>query len=210
VRSALGMLGVAGIQIAMLLTFARLWTAYVYTSFFPVYLVDAGLGPALAGTVMSMSGLVSAAVAPSAGFWARRFDEESVAGLGLACGATALVLAPHVTTVPAVFIVPALVGLGQGLSLPLLLSITSAAAPPGQGGVALGLRAMSSQVAAMGAPVVVGPAIAGLGPVLGFGLGGFITGGIILSAHLVHLRDRRHNVQRRPSAAGDRESGRPP
>lgn len=189
-RSAVGLLAVRGMQVALVLSFARVWINRVYSAFLPVVLVESGLGPGVVGTVMATSGLVAAAVAPTAGFWLRWVSQRSAAVIGLGCGAAGLLLAPHATTVPIVYVVPALVGIGAGLSLPLLLGIVAGAAPDSRRGVALGLRGMVNQSAGTVAPVVIGPLIAALGLALGFTAGGLAAGVLLAAAGLLPASDR--------------------
>jgi len=194
VRSAMQLVAIRGIQVALLLTFARLWITNIYSTFLPVFLVDGGMEPALVGTIIATSGLVAALMAPTTGFWTRFGSQQTVAVLGLACGAAALVLTPHVAVVPIVFLVPTLIGIGVGLSLPLLISIVTTAAPAHKRGVALGLRDMVNQSAATIAPVVVGPLITALGMALGFTTGGVVGGALLVAARLTHTLDRREQA----------------
>jgi MFS transporter, DHA1 family, inner membrane transport protein len=185
-RSALGLVALRGIQVALLLTFVRLWTSHVYSAFFPVYLVDTGMDPSLAGTVMATSGLVAAIVAPTTGYWTRFVSQQVATSIGLGCSALGLLLAPHVAAVPEVYIVPVLVGIGSGLSLPLLISIVTTAAPKTQRGLALGLRGMVNQGAATAAPVLVGPLMSALGLTFGFMTGGVVAVAILVAARVLH------------------------
>ncbi len=209
-RSALGLLRIRGMQVALLLSFTRLWIWFTFSTFLPVLLVDAGVAAGVAGTVIAAAGLVAAILSPSAGFWARRLSEPVVLMLALACGATGLLLAPHLQTIPIVYVVPFLVGIGSGLSLPLLLAIVTAAAPDGQRGVALGLRGMVNQVASTAAPVLVGPLIAALGLSLGFTTGGLVGLGMITGARLLHRGTRGASADRRRHAAPSAEQAPPP
>jgi MFS transporter, DHA1 family, inner membrane transport protein len=195
--SAIRLLGLRGIQVALLFTFVRLWTGAVYNTFFPVYLVDSGMSPTLAGTVMAVSGLVAAAMAPTTGYWTRFVSQQTATTVGLGCSALALVLAPHVATVPWVYVVPVLVGIGSGLSLPLLISIVTTAAPSGSRGVALGLRGMVNQTAATAAPVLIGPLMGGLGLLLGFTSGGVLAVVLLAGARWLHTTDPARRVRAR-------------
>lgn len=190
-RSIAGLIAVRGMQVGLMLTFVRLWVTWVFATFFAVYLVESGLQPGLVGVVMATSGLVATLLAPTAGIWTRFVREETVTILALSCGAAGLFLAPHVSTVPFVFIVPACNGVGLGLSLPLLLSIVTGAVPEEKRGMALGLRAMANQSAAAAAPVAVGPVIAGLGALLGFTFGGLFAGLMLFGCLLLQLVGRR-------------------
>jgi len=190
-RSALKLTGVRGIQVALLLTFARLWIATVFNTFVPVYLVGRGFSTGLAGTVVATSSLVAAVMAPTTGYWTRHMCNERATMLGLGCGALSLVLVPHIAAVPVIYIAPILWGVALGTSLPLLISIVTSAAPSDQRGVALGLRVSANKAAATGAPVLVGPLIAGLGMALGFTVGGALALALLAGSRLLHRADRR-------------------
>lgn len=190
-RSALELTALRGIQVALLLTFARLWTSHVYNTFFPVFLVDSvGIQPGVVGTVIATSGLVAALMAPTTGFWTRFISQQGATAIALTFSAVGLILAP-VVVMPWVFVVPVLVGIGQGISLPLLMSIVTTAAPPTQRGVALGLRGLVNQTAATAAPVIVGPLMTALGLGLGFAAGGLVAGIMLMAARGLHLAGRR-------------------
>lgn len=200
-RAALSLLPNTGIQVALLLTFARLWTSHVYAAFLPVFMVDRGIAASTAGLVMATSGLVAAAVAPTTGYWTRIMSVQTATMLGLGCNALGLVLAPQLASVPAIFIVPVLVGIGTGVSLPLLITIVTSVVPIQRRGVALGLRAMVNQVAATAAPVIIGPLMTVAGLAFGFATGGGVAALMLLSARLLHVRTRAAEPSRLDSEA---------
>lgn len=185
-RTALGLVAVRAVQTALLLTFARLWIEWIWMAFFPVYAIQSGLTPVIAGAVVTAKGLVATIVAPSAGAWVRRIPAALSAAAGLGFGALGLALTPYFVEVPWVFASGAMIGVGTGLSLPLLLTIITGAVSPADRGVALGLRVSVNQVAATAAPVVVGPLIAALGPMLAFVLGGSFAALLLGLASVTH------------------------
>jgi MFS transporter, DHA1 family, inner membrane transport protein len=192
-RAAAHLTRIPGIQVALVLTSARLWISTVFSTFLPVFLVEQTVDPAIAGLVMATAGLVAAFMAPTAGAWATRFTPQWATVIGLGFGAVGLVVAPVTVTMPLVFISPALIGIAIGLSLPLLISIVTTAAPDEQRGVALGLRGTVNQAAGTAAPVVVGPIMSALGLGLGFVAGGGV-GLLLLGTAAV--------LQRRPGPDG--------
>lgn len=187
-RPAMDLLGNRSIQIVLLLSGLRLWITWVYTAFIPVYLVDHGLPPAMVGTVLATYGVLGALSTPTTEYWTRFARPITVAMIAMAVGSVGLVLAPHLITVPLVYVVPALIGISQGLSLPVILTAMGRAAPKGRRGLALGLRAMVNQTTAATGPVVVGALIAAVGVAAGFTIGGLFAGGLVLGAHLLHAR----------------------
>lgn len=189
-RSVLSLLAIRGMQVALLLTFARLWIDWVWTAFFPVYAVEAGVAPGLAGTVVTGKALVATLLAPTAGFWAKRLTAEGATAISLGCGTAGLLMTPHLVEIPLVYGSGMLVGIGAGLSLPLLLTIVAQAVPAEQRGLALGLRVNVNQIAATGAPVFAGPLIGALGYMTAFGLSGGVAGTLIACAAILFLRMR--------------------
>lgn len=185
VQSALEMLRLPGVQAMLLLSAVRLWVMWTYVAFVPAYLVEHGFQSAAVGMVLATSGVVATAIAPTAGFWSRYATGPTVAILGLACGSTALFLAPHLVTVPAVYVGPVLIGIGHGISLPLLLTIMADEAPAGKRGVALGLRSAANQTAAAVGPALIGMLISGAGMSTGFAAAGLLGGAMLLGAHLL-------------------------
>lgn len=194
--AALSLLANRGIQVALILSFTRLWSSHVYSAFLPIFMVENGISADTAGVVMATSGFVAAIMAPTTGFWTRFLSPQSAAALGLGCNALGLVLAPHLGSVPAIFVVPVLVGIGIGLSLPLLITIVTSVVPAENRGVALGLRALVNQVAATAAPVIIGPLMTLLGLSFGFTTGGAVAGVLLVMSRVLHVRSRRMDVDR--------------
>lgn len=200
-RAAGQLTRIPGIQVALVLTSARLWISTVFSTFLPVFLIERAVDPAVAGVVVAAAGFVAAGVAPTAGRWSDRLTPQWATVVGLGCGALALVLAPVLVTMPLVFIPPALIGIAIGLSLPLLISIVTTAAPDEQRGIALGLRGTVNQAAGTAAPVVVGPIMSALGLGLGFVAGGGVGFALLATAAVLHRRAgaRGPGVARHPS-----------
>lgn len=208
-RSALTLFGIRAIRVALLLTFVRLWTALVFTTYFPVFLIERGFEPGLAGTVMAVSGLVAALTAPTTGFLVRFASPPTITIVALGGAVAALAIAPHAAGAVTAFVPPVLVGIARGLSLPLLLSMITSASPPDKFGVGLGLRDMVNQTASTLAPVAVGPLIAALGTVLGFTTAGGLAGAILIGAGLLRRRDVRLTAGPGDDGPGDDGRGRP-
>lgn len=188
-RAAAALLGTRTIQVVLVLSGLRLWITWIYGAFIPVYLVDHGLPPALVGTVLATYGVFGAASTPTTEFWTRFFRPVTVAILAIATGTVGLLLSPHLVTVPAVYLVPALIGISQGLSLPVILTVMGAAAPPGRRGLALGLRATVNQATAAAGPVLVGALIGAVGVAAGLTIGGLFAGAVVLGAHALRAAD---------------------
>lgn len=195
VRSAIELLKHRSIQVVLLLSGLRLWITWIYTAFIPIYLVDNGAAPAAVGTVLASYGVVAALVAPTTGVWTRFASPTTVATVAMSSGALALLLAPHLTTMPLVYLAPALIGISQGLSLPVILTIVGASAPPGKRGVALGLRAAMNQTTAASGPIIVGALISAFGVTAGFTTGGLFAALMVLGARVLHEPRGAHGAE---------------
>ncbi|MEX2288993.1 MAG: MFS transporter [Mycobacteriales bacterium] len=178
-RPAARLLTLRGMQIVMLLTFTRLWLMSMWSAFLPLYLVGIGTAPGVVGSAVSTMALVATLTSLLTGRIARLGRATFVGAGGLAVSCAGVALSPVVTTVPGLYLPAALVGIGMGLSLPMLLVLVAANAPPGQRSLALGLRASVNQGAATAAPVLVAPVIGIVGLALGFPLAA-VVGGLIL------------------------------
>jgi DHA1 family multidrug resistance protein-like MFS transporter len=179
------LLRLPGTRFVLVVTFARIWVTIVFTTFLPIILVEDGVSTGTIGIVMSVMGLVATVAAAFAGPLVRASSEFVVASASVGCGALALVLTPVLAVMPTVFVLPCLVGIGVGLSLPALMSIVGETAPPGSVGVALGLRSLANQLASTTGPLVVGPLIATLGLVFGFVAAGGLAGTALAGAYLM-------------------------
>jgi MFS transporter, DHA1 family, inner membrane transport protein len=179
------------IQVALVLTSAVLWISSIYATFLPLLLIEQAIDPAIAGVVMSTAGFVAALVAPTAGVLATRLTPQWATLGGISCGVLALLITPVAGSIPIVFLVPALIGVAIGLSLPLLVSIVTTAAPDDQRGIALGLRGTVNQAASTAAPVVIGPLMSALGLGLGFVVGGGVGALLLGVAAVLTIRTRR-------------------
>lgn len=167
-RETLALLRERRMQVAMFLTFVRLWNPSLFTAFFPLFLVAGGVAAGVAGSVVSTIGLTATVITLGTGWLSRRSSAEVVTAAALACGAAGVAIAPFTTSIPLAYAPAIAIGIGQGLSLPLLITIVSRVAPPGQQGLALGLRSSANQAASAIGPAVGGPLIAAFGVSVGF------------------------------------------
>lgn len=196
-RPAARLLALRGMQIVLLLTFTRLWLISMWSAFLPLYLVGTGTAPGVVGSVVSSMAVVATLTSLLTGRIARLGCATFVAAGGLAVSAAGVALAPVITTAPGLYLPAALVGVGMGLSLPMLLVLVATSAPPGQRSLALGLRASVNQGAATAAPVLVAPVIGVAGLAFGFPLAAVVGGLILLGAVTLEVTGSQ------PGIAGD-------
>ncbi|RIQ35893.1 MFS transporter [Jiangella rhizosphaerae] len=188
--AALGLMRLSRIQTVMFLTFNRLWVPAAWSSFFPLYLVGHGVSPTVAGSVISAMAVVATVTSFFTGRIARLGTPVAVTSVALALGCLGVAVSPVFDTMPLCYLAAALVGIGQGLSLPMLITLMSDAAPPEQRSLALGLRSGVNQAAATVAPVAIGPLIGAAGLAVGFPVAAGIGLAFVLAATWSARRDR--------------------
>jgi predicted MFS family arabinose efflux permease len=154
------LLRVPAIQVAMTMTFSRLWIVTTYTAFVPLILVGAGVRPAVIGAVVAVKGAVSTLTALAAGPLARRMGTVSVGVGSLVLGALGMTAAPWLRDSVTAFIPAALVGLAMGLSLPVILATLADGAQTEDRALSLSMRESANQVASSLAPPIIGRVIA--------------------------------------------------
>lgn len=177
------------IQVDLILTFTRLWLPSTWSSFLPVYLVSVGTSAAIAGSVSAAMAIVATSVSLLAGQVTRIGSPTLMTAAVLGMSAIGVAATPVLTSVPLVYLSAVLVGIGQGLSLPLLLVLVSTSAPPGQRSLALGLRSSVNQMAATASPVLTAQVIALTSLGVGFALSGGLALVFLVMAVLLHPRD---------------------
>lgn len=193
--AAAGLLGNAKIRVALLLTFARLFVPATWKSFFPLFLVASGFPEGSAGAVVAAMALTATVFTLLVGRLSVLGSAEMVTASSLALSVIGVGLAPWMVDGVLPFVSAGLVGVGQGVSLPMLIVIVSGAVPDGQRGLALGLRASVNQLASTIAPVVFGSVVGAVGGVIGFPIAGALIGSCLLvatSGHVKHRRDEPH------------------
>jgi len=157
-----------GPQVAVLLTFVRLWIGTGWSAFFPIYLAERGFNPVIIGSVVSGSGLISSFTGLVAHRLARRMSNQVATAAALALGALGTAISPYVAFVPLVYTPAVFQGVGAGFSMPLVLAMLSNEVPASQRGIAMGLRTGANQAGNLVAPVVTGLLISAFGLPLGF------------------------------------------
>lgn len=186
-RAAGRLLRLREIKVVLLLTFTRLWIPSVWSAFLPLYLVSVGTAASIAGTAASGMAVAGALTSLFAGRVARFGRPAIVTATALAISCAGVALTPLATGIPSVYLPAAMVGIGQGLSLPMLLVLVSVAVPASQRSLALGLRSGVNQAAATAAPIVIAPIIAVGSLGVGFAVAGGIGAASLVTAMIVEL-----------------------
>lgn len=189
--SALAYLRLRAMQIAVLLSFVRVWYQSAWMTFYPVLLVEGGMQESVAGSVLAVASGVAMITSLFAGRMSKYAGVEVLTGITLALGALGVAISPHMTSLPWVYLPPLLYGVGVGVSLPTLLALFTAAAPASGRGVAMGIRTSSNQVAALTAPALSGYIIGVIGVSLGFLASSGIAWALVGFALVLHRVSKR-------------------
>lgn len=186
--SALSLLRLKGLQVILMMSSVRTLSAGAWLAFYPLLLVERGFAPIMAGTMISVHALVAMATALAAGPLAVRTG--SIAALGLSLAITVLGVAlSSPLAVPGLVYVPAiLVGVGMGISLPLLIATVSEEVPAQQRGLAIGIRMTANQLGTTISPAALGLLGASVGLGTGFFLIALACWGVIAVAFSMHRR----------------------
>lgn len=196
--AAWGLMKLPRVQAVMYLTFSRLWIPAVWSSFYPLYLVTSGASATLAGIVVSAMAVAATVTSWFTARIAALGTPVMVTALSLTVSCVGVAVSPLAGDGLWPLLAAALVGFGQGISLPMLISLMSEAAPADKRSLALSLRAGVNQASSTVAPVAIGPLMAVAGAAVGFPVAAVIGVGFLVVAVAVSRRAE----ARAPSAAG--------
>jgi DHA1 family inner membrane transport protein len=186
--AAWGLMKLRRVQAVMYLTFSRLWIPAVWSSFYPLYLVTSGTSATLAGVVVSAMAVAATVTSWFTGRIAALGTPVTVTALSLVVSCVGVAISPLAAVGLWPLVAAALVGFGQGISLPMLISLMSEAAPGDKRSLALSLRAGVNQASSTVAPVVIGPLMAVAGASVGFPVAAVIGAGFLVMAVVVSRR----------------------
>lgn len=186
-RDALDLLRIPGIQVAFLLSFARVWASSVLVAFYSLLLVEQGLSKTVAGLVVSANAGTAMVMTLLVTGLARTMSKEVLTALGLAAGAVGFALIPATGGSALAFVPAVLVGIGEGFSLPLLIAIVGEAAPARLQGMAIGMRIGVNQGAQFTASTLMGAVTGAVGLAAGFPVAGAVTAAVLAAAMARHI-----------------------
>lgn len=189
-RDALDLLRIPGIQVAFLLSFARVWASSVLVAFYSLLLVEQGLSKTVAGLVVSANAGTAMVMTLLVTGLAQTMSKEVLTALGLAAGAVGFALIPATGGSALAFVPAVLVGIGEGFSLPLLIAIVGEAAPARLQGMAIGMRIGVNQGAQFTASTLMGAVTGAVGLAAGFPVAGAVTAAVLAAAMARHTLPR--------------------
>lgn len=153
-------LRVRGMREAMFASLTVLSTVDVLVTYLPAFGDSRGIAPRTVGLLLATRAIASMATRLLIGVLARGFGPHRLLVLSITCAAAALGLLPAVGSVPMLFALMVLIGLGLGLGQPLTMAWVAGRAPAGLRGTALGVRLSGNRLGQLSVPVAVG-AVAG-------------------------------------------------
>lgn len=134
----------------------------------PIYGTALGLSASTIGAILGAFALATFVVRVVLPTLARRLPEWTLIGVAFAISAAVFSVFPLVEQPPLLMLLGFVLGLGLGLTQPLLLALLYAATPEGRSGEAVGIRTGILSVCQLAMPLMFGAigAALGIGPVL--------------------------------------------
>ena len=185
-RDAVDLLRNPGIQVAFLLSFARVWASSVLVAFYSLLLVQEGLSKTVAGLVVSANAGTAMVMTLLVTRLSHAVSKQVLTALGLAAGAVGFALVPATGGSVLAFVPAVLVGIGEGFSLPLLIAIVGEVAPARLQGMAIGMRIGVNQGAQFTASTLMGVVTGAVGLAAGFPVAGAVTAAVLAAAMARH------------------------
>jgi len=137
-------------------TFMRQAGSGIQSSFYGVWLSEAGFSAGVIGMLIGVGNLVSAGTALSIGPLTRRFNEHWLLLAVIFLAIVSIAITPMLDTVAVLLVAISLRGVGQGLNLPLMLSIAARAVGKDFQGRVAALRISFNRLGSMLVPFVMG------------------------------------------------------
>ncbi len=155
-KTTLRLLLLPAIALIIAATFMRQVGSGIQSSFYGVWLSEAGITASMIGLLIGTSSLVSAFSALSIGPLVRRFDERWLLIVMILLPVVAIGVTPALSLLSLLFIATAVRGIGQGLNLPLMMSIASRSVGRDLQGRVVALRISFNRFGSLIFPVLMG------------------------------------------------------
>lgn len=144
------------VALVIAVTFMRQTGSGIQSSFYGVWLKQAGYGADIIGLLLGLSNMASAAAALTVGPLARRFSEHWSLIAATMLSIAAIVVTPLLDGFLLLVIAISLRGVGQGLNFPLMLAIASRAVGPHLQGRVVALRITFNRLGGAIVPIAMG------------------------------------------------------
>jgi len=139
----------------------------LFTFVIPIYGRSIGLSASTIGGILGAFAAATFAIRLVMPWYARRMSGWGTLVFSLAASGATFVFFPLVESVPLLFVLSFLLGIGLGCAQPMVMSLLYAAAPEGRRGEAVGVRTTLINVSQTMFPLVFGVlgSVVGIGPV---------------------------------------------
>jgi MFS family permease len=156
---------------------AMTWEIFVFAV--PIYGTGLGLSASTIGTILGAFALATFVVRVVLPALARKLPEWTLVGVAFAIAAAVFAVFPLVERPPLLMALGFALGIGLGMTQPLLLSLLYTATPEGRSGEAVGIRTGILSVCQLAMPLMFGAigAALGIAPVL-WAMAVVLTGGV--------------------------------
>ena len=126
-KTAFRLLLLPAVALVIMATVMRQTGTGIQSSFYGVWLKEIGFSAGTIGFLIGFSSAVAAGSALTVGPWSRRFADHWVLLVMIVIAIVAIAITPMLDTLTLLIVAIAIRGFGQGLNLPLMMSIASRA-----------------------------------------------------------------------------------
>lgn len=175
IRNIVGRPVVGGVLIA---TFVCLFLNSVRSSFYPLFLQEAGTPVPSIGILLSVMGVASVVVRIPLPYLLRFLLADRVLQWGMWCSLVAMTVTPWLPNFPMLVAAAVVIGVGYGVNPPLTLQLISEATEVGERGLAMGLRVTFNRLAQVSQPLLFGVLMSTVGAASAFAFSGVALAGL--------------------------------
>ena len=150
------MLALPAVAMVILATFMRQTGTGIQSSFYGVWLKEIGYEAGTIGLLIGISSLAAALAALSVGRLTRRVADHWLLIAAIIMAIVAIAITPFLDTMTLLIVAMAVRGIGQGLNLPLMMSIASRAVGPDLQGRVAALRITFNRLGGALVPLAMG------------------------------------------------------
>ena len=154
--SAFGLLILPAVALVILATFVRQTGTGIQASFYGVWLKEIGFEAGTIGLLIGISSAAAAVAALSLGRLGRLLADHWLLIAMIVVAIVSIAVTPLLDTYALLVVAIALRGIGQGLNLPLMMSIAARAVGPGLQGRVAALRITFNRLGGALVPVAMG------------------------------------------------------
>ena len=188
-RNAFALLRNPRVLVPLMLAFGRVWIMVICTSFYALLLVERGFSKTMASLVIATIGLAAMATTLLVTQVARSMSKQILAGLAIASCGVGFLLVPFDVGAALAFVPAILVGIAEGVTMPLVIAILGEEAETQPQGVTVNRQFSlvgTAEVASLIAPTFMGLVSGLVGLTAAFPFAGAVVLGLVGTAMAHH------------------------